>query len=175
MLSAGVDHLLSSPIVKETRIPITNSSGIHGPPIAEWTVMNWLVASRKYIMMYEAQQRHEWSPIYHGKALSSIHDQVGARVGILGYGSIGRQSMLASLFFHPNCFLSFADNKSRSCRFCLRGNCLCLHSFSADDASLAARYRLHCPRDRRSGRHNPGILAPWYRKGGPTFISVHRP
>lgn len=87
-LSAGIDHLLSNPIVKETRIPITNSSGVHGPPIAEWTVMNWLVASRKYISIYEAQQRHQWDGF---RNMYGIHDQVGARVGILGYGAIGRQ------------------------------------------------------------------------------------
>ncbi|KAJ5731563.1 D-isomer specific 2-hydroxyacid dehydrogenase NAD-binding [Penicillium malachiteum] len=54
-LSAGVDHLLNNPIFKYSEIPFTTSSGIHGPPIAEWTIMNWL------------------------------------KVGILGYGSIGRQ------------------------------------------------------------------------------------
>ncbi|KAJ5421325.1 D-isomer specific 2-hydroxyacid dehydrogenase NAD-binding [Penicillium cf. griseofulvum] len=87
--SAGVDHLLKHPILQESDIPITTSSGIHGPPIAEWTVMNWLVSSRKHSLSYEAQKSHVWedkAPYTEG-----IHDQVGKKVGILGYGSIGRQ------------------------------------------------------------------------------------
>ncbi|KAJ6186566.1 hypothetical protein N7519_007867 [Penicillium mononematosum] len=86
--SAGVDHLLQHPILQVSDIPITTSSGIHGPPIAEWTVMNWLVSSRKYIKGYEAQKSHLWDKSAYKPG---IHDQVGKKVGILGYGSIGRQ------------------------------------------------------------------------------------
>jgi hypothetical protein len=92
--SAGVDHLLKHPILQESNIPITTSSGIHGPPIAEWTVMNWLVSSRKHSLSYEAQKLHVWED--KAPYTKGIHDQVGKKVGILGYGSIGRQSM-----FHP--------------------------------------------------------------------------
>lgn len=88
--SAGVDHILQNPILQETDIPITTSSGIHGPPIAEWTVMNWLVSSRRYAKGYEAQKSHVWDKAAYRPGL---HDQVGKKVGILGYGSIGRQSM----------------------------------------------------------------------------------
>ncbi|CAG8099675.1 unnamed protein product [Penicillium nalgiovense] len=86
--SAGVDHLLQHPILQTSDIPITTSSGIHGPPIAEWTVMNWLVSSRKYAKGYEAQKSHLWD---RSAYKPGIHDQVGKKVGILGYGSIGRQ------------------------------------------------------------------------------------
>ncbi|KAJ5261693.1 hypothetical protein N7497_004157 [Penicillium chrysogenum] len=86
--SAGVDHLLQHPILQESDIPITTSSGIHGPPIAEWTVMNWLVSSRKYVNSYESQKSHLWDKAAYK---AGIHDQVGKKVGILGYGSIGRQ------------------------------------------------------------------------------------
>lgn len=82
---------MSHPVLKDSQIPITTSSGIHGPPIAEWTLMNWLVASRNYTKLYEAQKVHKWdekTPYMRGN-----HDQVGKKVGILGYGSIGRQSM----------------------------------------------------------------------------------
>ncbi|BCS02017.1 D-isomer specific 2-hydroxyacid dehydrogenase family protein [Aspergillus luchuensis] len=88
-LSSGLDHLLSHPIVKETSIPLTSSSGIHGPPIAEWTIMNWLVASRRFVYTHENQQKHNWAK--NVDFMNTVHDQVGRKVGILGYGSIGRQ------------------------------------------------------------------------------------
>ncbi|KAJ5124942.1 D-isomer specific 2-hydroxyacid dehydrogenase NAD-binding [Penicillium bovifimosum] len=88
-LSAGLDHLLYHPILRDTQIPISTSSGIHGPPIAEWTVMNWLVSSRKYTQSYEAQKAHVWEKQV--AYMQGMHDQVGKKVGILGYGSIGRQ------------------------------------------------------------------------------------
>ncbi|KAE8371870.1 hypothetical protein BDV26DRAFT_114244 [Aspergillus bertholletiae] len=89
-LSAGLDHALQHPIFRETTIPLTSSSGVHAAPIAEWTVMNWLVHSRKYAYMYEGQKKHEWRDSLSG-FFQGVHDQVGKRVGILGYGSIGRQ------------------------------------------------------------------------------------
>ncbi|OJJ31230.1 hypothetical protein ASPWEDRAFT_688857 [Aspergillus wentii DTO 134E9] len=87
--SAGLDHLLGHPILQSTNIPISTSSGIHGPPIAEWAVMNWMVASRKFIESYEAQRAHRWASV--NEYFDGLSDQVGKRVGILGYGSIGRQ------------------------------------------------------------------------------------
>lgn len=57
--------------------------------------MNWLVSSRKYVQTYEAQKAHDWQDKT-GK-IGEMHDQVGKKVGILGYGSIGRQSMSRSL------------------------------------------------------------------------------
>ncbi|KAL4893254.1 hypothetical protein BDV59DRAFT_177882 [Aspergillus ambiguus] len=88
-ISAGLDHSVNHPILRSTNIPVTTSSGIHGPPIAEWTVMNWLVASRKFVSTYESQKKHEWgAPMDY---MTGMSDQVGKKVGILGYGSIGRQ------------------------------------------------------------------------------------
>ncbi|RAL07265.1 D-isomer specific 2-hydroxyacid dehydrogenase family protein [Aspergillus homomorphus CBS 101889] len=87
--SAGLDHIVSHPIVQATQIPLTSSSGIHGPPIAEWVIMNWLVASRRYVSIYKSQEQHVWAKNH--EWMTGVHDQVGRKVGILGYGSIGRQ------------------------------------------------------------------------------------
>ncbi|KAJ5290919.1 hypothetical protein N7478_000170 [Penicillium angulare] len=88
-LSAGLDHLVNNPVLKETKIPLTTSSGIHGPPISEWVILNWLVASRNYAIIHEAQKAHKWERDF--PWMQKSFDQVGKKVGILGYGSIGRQ------------------------------------------------------------------------------------
>ena len=53
--------------------------------------MNWLVSARKYSILYEGQKAHRWEKGY--AWMQETEDQVGKKVGILGYGSIGRQSM----------------------------------------------------------------------------------
>ncbi|KAF2468192.1 uncharacterized protein BDR25DRAFT_265886 [Lindgomyces ingoldianus] len=85
--SAGTNHVAHHPIYKDSTIPLTTASGVHGPQISEWVIMMHLVHSHNYIPLYEAQKRKEWE----GVAGRSVRDAVGQRVGVLGYGSIGRQ------------------------------------------------------------------------------------
>lgn len=54
--------------------------------------MTRLVQSRAYNLCYEMQKDCHWDPRnYNNSAFLSSRDQVGQRVGILGYGAIGRQ------------------------------------------------------------------------------------
>ncbi|KAF2750647.1 hypothetical protein M011DRAFT_178166 [Sporormia fimetaria CBS 119925] len=85
--SAGTNHVASHPIYTDSDIPLATQSGIHGPQIAEWVIMMDLIHSHKYIEFYEAQKRKEWDQ----KRGMKVKDAVGRRVGVLGYGSIGRQ------------------------------------------------------------------------------------
>lgn len=72
--------------------------------------MNWLVASRQYISNMEAQKERRWD-IKKDVFTTSIHDQVGKKVGILGYGSIGRQSTYnGSSTLHSNISMSTIDH-----------------------------------------------------------------
>ena len=82
----------NSPIYTSSQISITTSSGIHGPIIGEWVIMTSLIASHKYSILHEWQKTHTWDDSPSDRArFASISDNVGKRLGILGYGSIGRQ------------------------------------------------------------------------------------
>ncbi|PSN69788.1 hypothetical protein BS50DRAFT_571127 [Corynespora cassiicola Philippines] len=85
--SAGTNHVADHPIYKDSKIPLTTASGIHGPQIAEWVIMTHLVHTHSYLELYEAQKRREW----HKPKGLNVRDAPGRRVGVLGYGSIGRQ------------------------------------------------------------------------------------
>jgi hypothetical protein len=91
LFSAGADRLVNTPVWNETKIPITNSSGVHGPQISEWVILQMLSNNHKQKTLLEWQQKHYW-----GKhtELGFIKDYVGQRLGVLGYGAIGRQSKL---------------------------------------------------------------------------------
>ncbi|EXJ88461.1 hypothetical protein A1O1_05391 [Capronia coronata CBS 617.96] len=89
LFSAGIDSLANHPILTDSAIPITTSSGIHGPPIAEWVILTTLVASKHYATQYEWQKQHRWAT--DRSELRGTTDWVGKTVGIAGYGSIGRQ------------------------------------------------------------------------------------
>ncbi|KAL8803416.1 MAG: hypothetical protein Q9182_003214 [Xanthomendoza sp. 2 TL-2023] len=91
--SAGTNHIANSPIYTDTTIPLTTSSGIHGPQIAEWVLMTMLTSSRHYNILHNWQKSHFWGNEDKRSIglLRSLHDKVGQRLGVLGYGSIGRQ------------------------------------------------------------------------------------
>ncbi|TVY38000.1 D-2-hydroxyacid dehydrogenase [Lachnellula subtilissima] len=89
LFSAGADRLPETPIWKETDIPFTNSSGVHGPQISEWVILQILSASHKEKVMVEWQKKHIWG---NQSELGSVRDGVGQRLGVLGYGAIGRQT-----------------------------------------------------------------------------------
>ena len=89
LFSAGSNHIQSHPIYTSTDITITTSSGVHGPTIAEWAVLTRLVESRKYNHLLAQQRAHAWNT--HDPALRNVRDQAGGTLGVLGYGSIGRQ------------------------------------------------------------------------------------
>ncbi|KAL8810219.1 MAG: hypothetical protein Q9223_005181 [Gallowayella weberi] len=91
--SAGTNHIANSPIYTDTTIPLTTSSGIHGPQIAEWVLMTMLTSSHHYSILHNWQNSHFWGNEDKRSLglLRNLHDKVGQRLGVLGYGSIGRQ------------------------------------------------------------------------------------
>lgn len=87
LLSAGSNHIQDTPVWEDDDVTITTASGIHGPQIAEWALLTALVHSHHYKQLYELQKAHRWAP----PPGAAVRDRVGLRLGVLGYGSIGRQ------------------------------------------------------------------------------------
>ncbi|KAF7560155.1 hypothetical protein G7046_g3993 [Stylonectria norvegica] len=86
LTSAGANHLTKKPLFVGTRIPFCTANGVHGPQISEWVITTFL-AFQHHIYAYLAQQQEgKWK-----RSTELTDDAVGKRVGILGYGSIGRQ------------------------------------------------------------------------------------
>jgi len=86
--SAGADHLEGHPLM-EGDVAVTTTSGIHAVPIAEY-VMASILAYRWRVPLWTSCQRdHRWPS---GRwATYSRPELRGSTIGILGYGSIGRE------------------------------------------------------------------------------------
>jgi len=81
--SAGVDRI-STPLVRERGLTVTNARGVFSRPIAEYVVMMSLAIARRLPGLLELQRERTWQPL-RGRELSEL------TIGIIGYGSIGRE------------------------------------------------------------------------------------
>jgi phosphoglycerate dehydrogenase-like enzyme len=86
--SAGVDQLLGHPLLRS--VILTTSSGIHAPAMAEYILMMILAFAHRLPRMIEHQRRAEWPQ--QRWALFVPLELRDATVGIVGYGSIGRET-----------------------------------------------------------------------------------
>jgi phosphoglycerate dehydrogenase-like enzyme len=88
MHAAGVDHVLDHPIMKNDML-LTTASGIHATPIAEYVFASILAFNRRVPRMLHYQSRREWPQ---GRwNLFASPELRGSTLGIVGYGSIGRE------------------------------------------------------------------------------------
>ena len=95
--SAGVDNILGQPLLADKEIIVTTTSGIHAVTMAEYTFAMMLALARKIPAMLRYQQKGEWPSERFN--LFMPRELRGATVGILGYGSIGREvARLAEAF-----------------------------------------------------------------------------
>ncbi len=91
--SAGVDHLRGHPIW-QSDIVVTTMSGIHAVPVGEFAFALLLALARKIPKMVRLQERGEWGGADHRSQrweLLSGLELRGKTIGIVGYGSIGRE------------------------------------------------------------------------------------
>ena len=86
---SGIDHALEEPILHKEGMNTTSMSGASAPQMAEHAVMMMLALGHHMAEVFGYQKRAEWPS---GRwELFSPHELRGSVVGIVGYGSIGRQ------------------------------------------------------------------------------------
>lgn len=90
LTAAGPDKSASHPLFQDPKTTVCSANGVHPPQIAEWAIGTW-IAHRHHFRMYGAnQQRAHW-PTDYERSTAHVQDSPGQRMGILGYGAIGRQ------------------------------------------------------------------------------------
>jgi len=88
---AGVNALVDHPLYTNTAIPLTTTSGVHAATIAEYAVTMLLALAHRVPRMVEWQGRGGWPPDEQRWPLFVPAEVRGATLGIIGYGSIGRE------------------------------------------------------------------------------------
>lgn len=94
--SAGADHAVKEPIVKAQDVEITTTSGIHTTIMSEYCLMMMTAFNFQLLQLLKYQAAAEWPTKRGDPSLSPavtmapypLRDQT---VGIVGYGSIGRE------------------------------------------------------------------------------------
>jgi phosphoglycerate dehydrogenase-like enzyme len=86
---AGVDHVASAPLLHDPRITITTISGAASPQVAEHAMMMMLALGHKIPDLHALQAKSEW-PRDRWERLKPVELR-GSTVGLVGYGSIGRE------------------------------------------------------------------------------------
>ena len=86
---AGLDHALEEPILQREGMNFTNMSGASASQMAEHAIMMMLALGHHLPDIFTHQKKADWPS---GRwELFTPHELRGSIVGIVGYGSIGRQ------------------------------------------------------------------------------------
>jgi phosphoglycerate dehydrogenase-like enzyme len=88
--SAGAEQALTHPLI-DHHVQFTTASGVHAAPGAEYVFATILNHFRYLPQIREHQQRHEWLSQEEGRRRYMGVPLWGKTLGIVGYGSIGRQ------------------------------------------------------------------------------------
>ena len=86
---AGIDHILDAQVLKKPNLMITTASGASASQVAEYVVGMLLALGHHHPDLFSNQKKMEW-PRDRWERFSPIELR-GSTVGIVGYGSIGRQ------------------------------------------------------------------------------------
>jgi len=85
---SGTDKGIQAPIFQENNVIATNISGTNAPVVAEYALMMILALSRNFPKMIDFKKQKEWPDSWKELLPTELR---GSTIGIIGYGSIGRQ------------------------------------------------------------------------------------
>jgi phosphoglycerate dehydrogenase-like enzyme len=88
---AGVNALYDHPLYTDSAVPVTTTSGVHAATIAEYAITMLLALAHRVPTMVEWQRRGGWPPDQQRWPLFVPTEVRGATLGVIGYGSIGRE------------------------------------------------------------------------------------
>jgi phosphoglycerate dehydrogenase-like enzyme len=88
---AGVNALRDHRIYTDSTIPLTTTSGVHAATIAEYAITVLLALAHRVPRMVEWQAKGVWPPDGERWSLFVPTEVRGSTLGIIGYGSIGRE------------------------------------------------------------------------------------
>ena len=88
---AGVDALAGHPLYTDSAVALTTTSGVHAGTIAEYALTVMLALAHRVPRMVEWKGRGAWPPDEQRWPLFVPSEVRGATLGIVGYGSIGRE------------------------------------------------------------------------------------
>jgi phosphoglycerate dehydrogenase-like enzyme len=88
---AGINALHDHPLYTDSPVALTTTSGVHAATIAEYAITVLLALAHRVPAMVEWQQRGVWPPDAQRWPLFVPTEVRGATLGVIGYGSIGRE------------------------------------------------------------------------------------
>jgi phosphoglycerate dehydrogenase-like enzyme len=88
---AGVNGLYDHPLYTQSTLPITTTSGVHAAAVAEYAITTLLALAHRVPRMVEWRRQGRWPPDLERWPLFVPSEVRGATLGIIGYGSIGRE------------------------------------------------------------------------------------
>jgi phosphoglycerate dehydrogenase-like enzyme len=86
---AGVDHAVDAPILSKPELIVTTLSGAAASQMAEYVLTMLLALGHRLPVLAESQRKSEW-PKDRWERFSP-RELRGSTIGIVGYGSVGRQ------------------------------------------------------------------------------------
>src|SRR5215467_6130509 len=88
LMSAGADHILKGLLAERKTITVTTGSGVAASTIAEYTIASMLAWAHVLPITMRAQLKREWKRT----GFMDIEPMRGKTLGVIGYGSIGRET-----------------------------------------------------------------------------------
>ncbi|KAM3417116.1 hypothetical protein BST61_g8692 [Cercospora zeina] len=112
-LTSGVNYAQEiQTIYPDDEIRWTCCSGVHGTSIVEWVFMTYLAFVRDYDTLRKRQQSRQWlGDNFWG--MSQYRSLDGQRIGVLGYGAIGRQVVKVANAFDMETIVFTASSRGR--------------------------------------------------------------